>query len=330
MAESKIEWTHRPGTVGRTWNPVVGCTKVSPGCDHCYALRQSNRFQHSPSYQGLTKMMVGPQWTGEIRWLPERLSEPLTWKKPSTVFVCSMSDLCHDRLPWQYRLSVFRMMAQTPLHLYLVLTKRPEVLAEFAEMVWATTPDLLGLDALPRPWPSNVWVGTSVESQKYARRLDVLARVPAKVRFVSVEPMLGPVDLTRWLEMCECGDSKTNHIDGGQCCLLIPGLCPCTQFKPVLSWTITGGESGPGARPMHPDWVRNLRDQCQSAGVPFFFKQWGEWAPENAGNLDAKWAVTHLHPRSQWDRLEQANMYRVGKTAAGALLDGREWREWPT
>lgn len=328
MAETKIEWTHQPGTVGRTWNPVLGCTKVSLGCDHCYALTMSHRLQNAAAYQGLTRMWSptgrpGVDWTGEVRCLPERLEEPLHWKA-STVFVCSMSDLFHDKVPWEFILKVFNIMACTEHHTYQVLTKRPGRMAYFAEKIW---PKQGGRWEPVRPivdnkwpgtaWPANVWAGTSVESQKYAPRLKCLARVPATVRFASVEPMLAPVNLTRWLGA------------GSQC-----------EADRVLDWVICGGESGPGARPMHPQWPRDLAAQCLAAGVPFFFKQWGAWVSvSNLAKADFDHKVfTSIVTEdgiqvSKWPESYQRDrprvMARVGKKAAGALLDGREWREWP-
>ena len=228
---SKIEWTDE------TWNPVLGCTKVSPGClgDHCYAERITERFGRGPF--------------SEVTLHPERLEQPKHWLRPRLVFTCSMSDLFHSRVPWDFLLDVFQVMACTPQHTYQVLTKRPGRMAHFASHV---------LPMAGRLWPSNVWAGTSVESQRYAHRLDVLARVPAPVRFVSAEPLLGPLDLRPHLYVCGgCGERP----------------CACTGM--AIQWCIVGGESGPGARPMNPDWVRDIRGQCDATGLAFFFKQWG-------------------------------------------------------
>ena len=291
--KSAIEWTDA------TWNPVTGCSKVSPGCDNCYAIRETNRHRNLPNYAGLTKKVVSwntrttLDWTGEVRCHPELLDLPLRWKTPRRIFVCSMSDLFHDKVPWEFLCQVFDMMALARQHTFQVLTKRPGRMAYFAEKVWPRygrgTPSMYMGE-----WPPNVWAGTSVESQRYAPRLDCLARVPARVRFVSVEPMLGPVDLQNWLG-CDAED------------------------RDCLQWVICGGESGPGARPMHPEWARSLRDQCQRAGVPFFFKQNGEYVSvsEVAG------------PGTHFQFADGATVRRTGKTLAGALLDGREWREWP-
>ncbi|MEX2238048.1 MAG: phage Gp37/Gp68 family protein [Dehalococcoidia bacterium] len=209
---SPIEWTEA------TWNPVTGCTKVSPGCAHCYAERLAERFRGvkgSAYEQGF-----------DLKLWPDRLALPLRWKRPRTIFVNSMSDLFHPDVPPDFVRAVFRTMQEAAWHVFQVLTKRPEIAEQLA-------PDL--------PWPSNVWLGVSVENQRFTQRIEVLRRLPATVRFLSCEPLLGPLDL----------DLSNVH------------------------WVIAGGESGPGARPMRIEWAREVRDQCVVAGIPFFFKQWG-------------------------------------------------------
>jgi protein gp37 len=238
---TKIEWTNA------TWNPVSGCSKVSPGCDKCYAIRETNRHRNLPKYAGL--MTRSLEWTGEVRCHPQLLGQPMHWKAPRRVFVCSMSDLFHDKVPWEFIIQVFYAMKNSPQHTFQVLTKRPGRMAYFAEMIWGSDHD--------RPWPANVWAGTSVESQKYVPRLDCLLRVPAKVRFVSAEPLLGPVDLLPYFHKCSC-EGK-----------------PCVCKGLAIHWIIAGGESGPGARPMDLAWTRGLVGQCQRAGVPVFVKQLG-------------------------------------------------------
>ena len=220
---SKIEWTDE------TWNPVTGCTKVSPGCDNCYMYTL---------YPRLMKMSVrgyefGPD---HVQLLPQRLYDPPTWKKRRLVFVCSMSDLFHHAVPFEYISKVFWVMRASGRHVFQVLTKRPGRAVAF----WKDFQEKFDVD-----WPPNIWMGTSVENQKYAPRLTVLSRLPAPVKFVSAEPLLGPLDLSRWLD------------DG------------------TLSWVIAGGESGLHARPMDLDWARGLRDQAVTAQVPFFLKQLG-------------------------------------------------------
>jgi protein gp37 len=210
---SKIEWTDA------TWNPVTGCTKVSPGCKHCYALTFAERWRGIPGHhfeQGF-----------DLRLWPERLTLPLAWKTPRRIFVNSMSDLFHERVPLPFVEQVFVTMAACPQHQFQVLTKRAERLVELCGSL---------------AWPKNVWMGVSIENEKYAYRSELLRKVPAKVRFLSVEPLIGPI--------------------------------PKLPLKGI-HWVIVGGESGPGARPMDPEWVTSIHALCIRARVPFFFKQWG-------------------------------------------------------
>ena len=229
---SKIEWTDA------TWNPVTGCVKVSPGCAHCYAERLTLRFNRG-----------GPYLPGKatIEMHHDRLREPLRWRRPRRVFVCSMSDLFHEEVPDDFIGDVFRVMEDARAHTFQVLTKRSQRLGEWHELHGY-------YQACYRRWPSNVWVGVSVENQYWAdRRIPDLLEVNAGVRFLSVEPLLKPVDLTPYL-------------DG-------------------IQWVIVGGESGPRARPMSAEWARSIRDQCAGAVVPFFFKQWGGPTSKSGGRL---------------------------------------------
>lgn len=266
-----IEWTDE------TWNPSHGCTKVSPGCEHCYAMAVSHR-NLSKHHAGLTVMTEhhGPQWNGIVRPTPALLAKPLHWTKPRRVFVNSMSDLFHEKLVrsvagLRYIAAVFAVMAATPHITYQVLTKRPEqalrwfrwvghqaghyregtVLAGFVALIDGLSVGDALLDQIARsPWPlPNVWLGVSVEDQRRGdERIPVLLEIPTAVRFLSVEPMLGPIVLRdRWLD----------------------------ALQESVDWVICGGESGPGARPMDPAWARSLRDQCSKSEVPFLFKQWG-------------------------------------------------------
>ena len=220
---STIEWTDE------TWNPVTGCTRISPGCDNCYMFAL---------YPRLNAMAVPGYETepNDVNILPERLNAPFTWRNPRRVFVNSMSDLFHPDVNYDFVSQVFSVMNRTPMHIYQVLTKRPGRAQGWWEKVG---------QASFTSWPDNVWIGTSVENQKYAPRLSVLSRIPAATRFVSAEPLLAELDLSEWLS------------DG------------------TLQWVIAGGESGPRARPMALQWARALRDQTKSAGVAFFLKQLG-------------------------------------------------------
>ena len=241
---TKIEWTDM------TWNPMAGCSVISPGCTNCYAMRLAPRLEAfgQEKYKGLTRMSGGrAKWTGVVNLDAGALAAPLSWRKPRKVFVNSMSDMFHENVPVSYLRQVFATMEATPHHTYQVLTKRGGRLAELSSML---------------PWPLNVWMGVSVENSDYLGRIDELRQCGAAVKFLSLEPLLGPLD----------GLDLTG-----------------------INWVIVGGESGPGARAMDPDWVRDIRDQCVSAGVTFHFKQWGG----------------------------------TNKKKAGRMLDGRTWDEFP-
>jgi protein gp37 len=227
---SAIEWTEA------TWNPTTGCDKTSPGCDNCYALALAKRLKAmgQPKYQNDGDLRTsGPGFALTVH--PDALNIPRAWSSPRTIFVNSMSDLFHQDVPESYIRQVFEVIADTPQHQYQVLTKRSKRLAQIG----------LHLD-----WPSNLWMGVSVESSKYRFRLDHLRQVDAAVRFVSAEPLLGPM--------------PSLDLDG-------------------IHWLIAGGESGPRSRPIDEAWVTDLRDQCESGEVPFFFKQWGGRTPKAGG-----------------------------------------------
>jgi protein gp37 len=307
-SSTKIEWTRGDdGAAGATWNPVTGCTKVSEGCDHCYAETFAERWRGIPGHpfeQGF-----------DVRLWPERLRMPLRWRKPRRVFLNSMSDLWHDAVGADLIARVFAVMALAERHTFQVLTKRPGRMHSLLgdNGFWDLVKNVAGdygpvaavepvIDARALP---NLWLGVSVESQKWAKvRLDKLAATTAgSVRFASCEPLFGELDIRPWL-------------GGG------------------LEWVIVGGESGPGARPMHPDWARALRDQCTTAGVPFFFKQWGAHAPEEAAQgRGATSLIDHVgHDWSGVAALAPADavwMGRMGKGRAGRILDGRTWDEFP-
>ena len=211
--DSKIEWTDA------TWNPVTGCNKISPGCKLCYAERLTKRLKAT----GMAKYRNGFAVTEH----PGALEIPLRWRKPRVIFVNSMSDLFHDEVSDEFVRDVFGVMERADWHRYQVLTKRPERVAALSAEL---------------PWPSQIWLGVSVESERYTHRIDLLRQCGAAIKFLSLEPLLGPLpDL---------------NLDG-------------------IDWVIVGGESGPGARPMEAEWAQDIRDQCVEAGVPFYFKQWG-------------------------------------------------------
>ncbi len=286
---SRIEWTQE------TWNPVTGCTKVSPGCEHCYAERFSERFRGVPGH---------PYETGfDVTLRPERLSRPLGWKKPRRVFVNSMSDLFHEDVPDEFIDRVFAVMSMAHWHTFQVLTKRAvrmrDYLASRSKNVkyWekpAQELDYPFIRLLQFPF-QNIWLGVSVEDQKRAdERIPPLLETPAAVRFVSAEPLLGPIDFDSTHESDPC---RSNFLSG------IEGERIYDGRKCALDWVIVGGESGPGARPMRPEWVRSIRDQCQFVEVPFFFKQWGGRTPKANGNtLDGH--QYQEYPVEERDRVE--------------------------
>lgn len=315
MAETSIEWTDK------VWNPVRGCSRVSEGCRNCYAERMAVRFSGpGQPYEGLAVMKSdGPQWTGKVVCVEEALDAPLHWRKPCRVFVNSMSDLFHDAVPDEFIDKVFAVMALCPQHTFQVLTKRPERMRDYLLTVqnddkdmqrWANpaceisdSPCAAGV-VEDNDWPlPNVWMGVSVEDQRTAdERIPLLLQTPAAVRWISAEPLLGPMQIRGYL-----------------------GQIAAIYGTRKLDWVVVGGESGPGARPMHPDWARSLRDQCQAAGVAFFFKQWGEaccWAqlPET---------TVELLDRAGEIPGQDDYFFRVGKKAAGRLLDGKEHSEYP-
>ena len=370
---TKIEWTDA------TWNPVTGCSVVSPGCTHCYAMKLAGtRLRHHPTRAGLThETKAGPVWNGEVRFNEKQLLEPLGWKRPRMIFVCAHGDLFHESVPDEWIDQVFAVMALCPQHTFQVLTKRPERMRAYLQPGRATpvgmealgltmqqlasnpnsnvgngvmlTGDIAHLAVWPLP---NVWLGTSVEDQRRAdERIPHLLRTPAAVRFLSAEPLLGPVDLTL-LQPAErdrmFGFELVDSLRGVHS--HVPRQLPSPpRREPTtgLAWVIVGGESGPGARPMHPEWARSLRDQCAAAGVPFFFKQWGNWAdftdsePKPVTAEDRIFTsqgevlgvgVDHGRHGSvdpAWRERGAAWMGRVSKSYAGRLLDGVEHNGMP-
>lgn len=322
MGKSKIEWTEY------SWNPVTGCTPVSEACEHCYAQRMAKRLAGRCGYPADDPFRVTLH--------PERLTEPLKWKKPRKVFVCSMGDLFHEDVPDEFVYDIWDTMVKNKQHIFLLLTKRPDRMKSFIEKVmvnrmdyadtWGNAPEGKTLREWAKKPIKNIWLGVTAENQARAdERIPILLQIPAAVRFVSVEPMLGPVDLTnirfdRW--------TTVNTLEG---CGMTTGPGPVGQSIPnfyceKVHWVICGGETGPGARPVHPDWVRTLRDRCQEAGVPFFFKQWGEYCSPSQMPPDTYRAWDVQHGTEIWGEKPR---WKVGKKKAGRLLDGRTWDEMP-
>ena len=318
---SKIEWTDA------TWNPVTGCSIVSPGCTNCYAMKLAGtRLRNHWSRKGLTDAhKAGPVWNGRIRFNEEWLDQPLRWKRPRMIFVCAHGDLFAEGVTDDMIDKVFGVMALSPQHTFQVLTKRPERMLEYLRHVDENEldPILRSMDNM-RPtwdffleWPlPNVWLGVSAEDQTRAdERIPHLIDTPAGIRFVSAEPLLGPIDFTAW---------------------------------PALDWIIVGGESGRRARPMHPDWPRQIRDDCLQMNIPLFFKQWGSWLPwepdqspcwkSQNGRLEDRHALfpQDFDDHPEWDdglgylpEHDHAAFQKVGKQEAGRLLDGRIYEQFP-
>lgn len=336
---TKIEWTDA------TWNVVNGCSVLSPGCTNCYAMKQAHRVD---CRRGLTKHTNGGMvWTGEVRFNDKVLLDPLRWKRPRRIFVCAHGDLFHENVPDEWIDKVFAVMALAPQHTFQVLTKRPERMRRYLQHqrpeAWvieaiytidgyAESDQSVAAAGFPLP---NVWLGTSVEDQKRAdERIHHLLSTPAAVRWLSCEPLLGALDL----QHLQPGDPPTEiNALAGTHGVLRPHGGTCEK----IDWIVVGGESGPDARPMHPDWARSLRDQCAAAGVPFLFKQWGHWHPS-----DQHWPCTAKRPMmafrddgsQEWRPIEASHwphndgwqgMCPLGKKAAGRLLDGVEHNGYP-
>ena len=351
---TKIEWTDE------TWNPITGCSVVSPGCTNCYAMKLAgSRLKNHPSRVGLTDTTnSGPVWNGTVRFNAEWLDQPMRWTRPRRIFVCAHGDLFHERVPLRWIMDVFDVMKNARRHQFQVLTKRASRMRS-----------VLGVmkEVLP-----NVWLGVSAEDQQRAdERVPLLLDTPAAVRFVSAEPLLGPIDFggvvapdfgdghdwptgygiprgwpgvynvlngSWWPAVGDPDEEERDAIEDG---------------LPKLDWVIAGGESQPGSRPTHPDWFRSIRDQCADAGTPFHFKQWGDWIDwrsagaghwtnktrfRNDGAVRGKFKGSlgmgerPLYGGREFESRSMDGgeiMVRLGKTRAGRILDGREWSEFP-
>lgn len=397
VENSKIEWTDH------TFNPWVGCTKISPACDHCYAETWARRTGQSHLWNGQRQRTSERNWKLPIKWNREAQARAAGWQagcdihggdearciaggfiKPERprVFCASLADVFDNQAPPEWRRDLFDLIQQTPALDWQLLTKRPQNIAKMIERDCATG-----------RLPANVWLGTTVENQKQADvRIPDLLRTWASLYFISGEPLLDRVSLAKWLPgsyecASECGYRSAtapawercngcgaDEKDAGEFCSACgsqnwSALCPdCSSFAvshhpdtPNIGWVIAGGESGPGARPAHPKWASSLRDECKAAGIPFFFKQWGEWAPVSEMSEDAIDQSYHPAPKGNPEgrRASKYNecvlhengdsfrgtamhgpdaflqgsgamlMIQVGKKAAGAKLAANEWREMP-
>lgn len=304
MSKTSIEWCAKPGTLPETWNPVTGCNKVSQGCKNCYAEIMHRRLQKMFPEKYDHDFLSGAHEHEQTLLLP------LKWKKPRTVFVNSMSDLFHENVSFNFIAKVFDVICNTPQHTYIIVTKRASQMMDFVNSYYRFN------QASIRQPLQNVWLLVSVEDQQAAdERIPFLLQTPAAVRGLSCEPLLGPVDF-----------------------LQITGKDFC-RHNDAIQWVIAGGESGHKARPMHPDWTRDIRDQCTAANIPFFFKQWGEWKPVDFKNSSSKARdIGHFSSNKHFSSgcvnpehygAHNQNMHKVGKHASGRLLDGKEWNEFP-
>lgn len=325
MGITKIEWCDF------TFNPWWGCTKVSDGCKFCYAESMDNRWQGGHWGPGSTRReMSESYWKKPLKWNKDAEKSG----KPAKVFCASMADVFEghpDTIVHLQRL--FILIENTPHLIWQLLTKRPENILELVPDYWKGH------------FPTNVWIGTSVENQAVAdQRIPYLLQVPSVVKFLSCEPLLGPLDLTEYMTLTEenCWGTDLSEKRGWGYDEWSGGFTgpsckdSCYDAKSGIDWVIAGGESGHHARPVHPDWVRSLRDQCQAAGVAYFFKQWGEWIQydhdmgDNTRPLGMFQDNLFRHGNIVWDyRKESVHMAKVGKKLAGRLLDGKEYNEFP-
>lgn len=325
-ANTNIEWCDH------TFNPWIGCTKVGPGCDHCYAETLMDHRMHKVQWgpKGERVRTSSKNWNDPVRWNAQADAFTAQHGRRQRVFCASLADVFDNAVPVQWRRDLFDLIATTPNLDWLLLTKR----IGSARSLYAGA----YLDSA-RPWPAHIWLGATITSQEEADRdIPKLLAVPARGRFLSMEPLLGPVDLTElqppgiervWLDSLR---GRAAPLGGSQ---------PSSPTARI-DWVIAGGESGPGARPMHPGWARDLRDQCAAAGVPFLFKQWGEWTPgENVdrkrGTVDTAyleddgWHIFKENLATADGHIDdEPDLYRIGKKDAGRLLDGCTYDGFPT
>lgn len=309
MNKTSIEWTDY------TWNPVTGCHKVSRGCKHCYAETLTNRFAKT----------WGVKDFREIKLHHDRLSEPKKNKKKwagKKVFVCSMSDLFQEGVPFEFIHEVFIEMAFTPDTIFQIPTKRPERALEFYK--WTKI--------FSSPLIKNIWIGTSCEDQATANeRIPYLLQIPAAVRFLSCEPLISSIDfrlgVLDYIEQRSTKDPSFKH----------DYVCGKLKYNQFIQWVIAGGESGHGAQPMHPNWVRSLHNQCEAFNIPFFFKQWGQWLPTE--KIDGDFVTHHADTPGNGPPLSASKFIqfytsvafrKIGKSKAGNLLDGVQHLNFPS
>lgn len=338
---TKISWSDA------TWNPITGCSKTSEGCLNCY-------IDRTPPFRMAHRKFDGPGIgaTTGVQLHSERLGIPMKWRKPRMIFVCSLADLFQDEVPDRFIADVFAVISIATHHIFQVLTKRHARMRSLlnSPRFWVLVDGARkarGFEPLPGDGPHalpNAWIGVSTENQKWADiRIPALLQTPAAVRWISAEPMVGPIDLhakdsrtfgPQWLPPVAHGVNTADRRAGDGSSI---GDLYKAMYGPNLDWVVCGGESGPNARPMHPNWARSLRDQCVAAGVVYHFKQWGEWSPLRP--LGGAQAGRFAYVGPNGERFDERNppdmdpswgsIYRVGKKSAGRLLDGRTWDDFP-
>lgn len=295
---TKIEWTDE------TWNPIIGCKKVSAGCDHCYAERMAIRLAANSNVIGYDKVISKGHWNGKAEFILDKVPEPLKSKKPRRIFVCSMGDLFYEQVPFSWISIVMSMIFLAPQHTFYILTKRPERMKEYFDLskLLASGESIGAM--------KNLFLGVTAENQEQANeRIPILLSIGPAKKFVSCEPLLGPIDFetipTPRIEgKDQAGRMTLRHIN-------------------YLDWVICGGETGSRARAVHPDWVRSIKDQCFGARIPFFFKSWGEYREVGPGEGHA----SKYHYFADGGNSVMVN--RIGKKRAGNVLDGQVWNEIP-
>ncbi|MBA7475644.1 hypothetical protein ES707_11016 [subsurface metagenome] len=321
---TKIEWTNE------TWNPIIGCQKCSPGCNHCYAERMAVRLAGNPkTSMDYSPVITNGHWNGTTMLRTEVLKKPFSWKTPRMIFVVSMGDLFHESVPFSWVDKVMTIIACNPQHTFQVLTKRPEIMKRWFDWQrpgWED-PGMRGPEAIRYYcwhnhgkkikyggfWPlKNLWLGVTCENQEQTdKRIPILLQIPAEKRFVSIEPMIGPISF-RWAKWHPI--KNTWHLDGLK----------------QLDWVIVGGETGPGARPMHPAWVTQIREQCQESNTPFFFKSWGEWIPVTYVNGDRSYLNVTIGKNEFLFMDPPINMIKSRRFQDYKhKLEGKEWRGMP-
>jgi len=285
---------------GKSWNPIIGCNKISTGCKECYAEKMAFRLSSIKKTEYYKKVVFNHplavnygKWNARIHFEKSQLEKPLKWKKPSMIFTVSMGDLFHDSVKFEWQMQIYSIMQKCPQHIFMLLTKRADNMATFFHRIKR----MYNLDVLP-----NIWPGATIENQEMAnKRIPPLLKIKSKIHWISVEPMTENIDISLWL--------YSGYLEPPQ--------------DDIINWVIAGGESGHNARPVHPNWIRNLRNQCEKANTSFFFKQWGEYQPITT--TDGR----QILPFADYDIKIKFGFKKVGKNKAGCLLDGKQYKQFP-